>query len=191
MAAKYEDDEMPYAEVGSPTRHLYINIPARQERNSVAPPLPPRRRQTALPKSPEDTRYNNTTSILRDRHDARGHLADSQPNLHSNNLSLNRSLGSTASLNDTSTFPRRGFQSNGGSPETDSNRIYYSINSSSGGLNRVPSEYQLFSDLPISRGFQNTTSNHFVSTKRLEPDENSSGIFVKDSLHFSSGKPIK
>ncbi|XP_076112762.1 uncharacterized protein LOC143080673 isoform X1 [Mytilus galloprovincialis] len=186
MAAKYEDDEMPYAEVGSPTRHLYINIPARQERNSVAPPLPPRRRQTTLPKSPEDTRYNNTTSILRDRHDARGHLADSQPNLHSNNLSLNRSLGSTASLNDTSTFPRRGFQSNGRSPETDSNRIYYSINSSSGGLNRVPSEYQLFTDLPISRGFQNTTANHFVSTKRLEPDENSSGIFVKDSLHFPS-----
>ncbi|XP_052061926.1 uncharacterized protein LOC127701994 isoform X2 [Mytilus californianus] len=187
MADKYED-EMPYAEVGSPTRQLYINIPARQEKHSVAPPLPPRR-QTTLPKSSEDIKYNNTTSVLRDRHDSRGHLTDSQPNLHSNNLSLNRSFGSTASVhtvNDISTFPRRGFQSNGGSPETNCSRIYYSINSSSGGLNRVPSEYQLFSDLPISRGFQNTTTNHFVSTKRLESDENISGIFVKDSLHFPS-----
>ncbi|CAC5422188.1 unnamed protein product [Mytilus coruscus] len=187
MADNYED-EMAYAEVGSPTRPNYINIPALRVGNSVAPPLPPRR-PTSSPKSYENTSYSNTTSTPKDRHDSRGSLSDSQFNQYSNNLRLNDSFGSNASVctvNDTSTYLGRRFKRTAGSPETDTNQIYTSIPSPTGGFNRVPSEYQLHSDLPISKGIQSTTANHFVSTKRLEPDENTSGIFVKDSLHSPS-----
>ncbi|XP_063442693.1 uncharacterized protein LOC134722993 [Mytilus trossulus] len=185
MVDKYEE-EMPYAELGSPTRQNCINNPAQRVGNSGAPPLPPRRPTTFL-KSYEHTSYSDATSLQKDRHDFRGSLSDSEVNLYSNNLRLNDSVGSNTSVcsaHTAFTYLSIGLKRTAGSPETDRNLLYSSIRSPTGGFSRVPSEYQLLSDLPISKEFQSTTVNRFVPTKGLESDDNTSGIFVKDSLHF-------